>query len=38
MSVALSIMARLNHNVRLTVSPSYRRIRGRLEAIGEPGR
>ena len=35
MSVAFSIMARVHHSVRLALSPSYRQVRNRLEAIGQ---
>ena len=34
MSFAFSMMARLHHNLRLTLSPSYRRIHERLGEIG----
>jgi hypothetical protein len=33
MSVAYSLMASLRHRLLLTFSPSYRRIRARLEEI-----
>ena len=36
MSLALSMMSRLHHNLLLAFSPSYRRIRERLGEIGEP--
>jgi hypothetical protein len=36
MSVAISMMARFHHSVRLFVSPSYRQVRQRLEAIAQP--
>lgn len=36
MSVAFSMMARLHHNLLLALSPGYRQLRERLEAIGEP--
>ena len=35
MSVAFSMMARFQHSVRLIISPSYRQVRQRLEAIGQ---
>lgn len=34
MSVAFSIMARFHHNLLLALSPSYRQVRARLNAIG----
>jgi hypothetical protein len=36
MSVAFSVVARLHHSLRLALSPNYRQIRERLEAIGRP--
>jgi hypothetical protein len=33
MSIALSIMARVRHKLLFAISPSYRRVRARLEAI-----
>jgi hypothetical protein len=36
MSVAFSVMARLHHHLLLALSPSYRQLRRRLEAIGRP--
>lgn len=36
MSVAYSIVSRLHHNLRFALSPSYRRVRERLELIGQP--
>lgn len=33
MSVALSLVARLRHRLLFALSPSYRRIRARLEEI-----
>ena len=36
MSVAFSVMTRLHHNLLLVISPSYRQVRRRLEAIGRP--
>jgi hypothetical protein len=38
MSTALSMMARFHHNLLLALSPSYRQLRQRLEAIGQPVR
>ena len=38
MSVAVSMMARLHHNLLLAFSPSYRQVRARLEALGERAR
>jgi len=29
-------MTRLHHNLLLVISPSYRQVRRRLEAIGRP--
>lgn len=34
MSVAFSVIVRLQHNLRLTFSPSYRQVRKRLDALG----
>ena len=34
MSLAISMMARFHHGVRLVFSPSYRLVRRRIEAIG----
>ena len=34
MSVAFSMMARFHHSVRILLSPSYRQVRRRIEAIG----
>jgi hypothetical protein len=31
-------MARFHHNLLLTLSPSYRQLRARLDAIGAPVR
>jgi hypothetical protein len=36
MSVAFSVMTRVRHNLLLVISPSYRQVRRRLEAIGRP--
>lgn len=36
MSVALSMVERLHHNLRLTFSPSYRQVRQRIETIAQP--
>jgi hypothetical protein len=36
MSVAFSVMTRVSHNLLLVISPSYRQVRRRLEAIGRP--
>jgi hypothetical protein len=33
MSIAFSIMARFRHRLLFAISPSYRRVRARLEAI-----
>ena len=38
MSVAVSMMTRLHHNLLLAFSPNYRQVRARLEAIGAPRR
>jgi hypothetical protein len=38
MSVAYSIVTRLHHNLLLAMSPSYRKLRERLELFGQdPG-
>jgi hypothetical protein len=36
MSAAFSFVARLQHNLRLAISPNYRHIRERLESISRP--
>lgn len=36
MSVAFSVVARWHHQVLLALSPNYRQIRERLEAISRP--
>lgn len=38
MSMALSMMARFHHNLLLALSPSYRQMRARLDAIAPPAR
>lgn len=38
MSVALSVMARLHHNLMLALSPSYRQVRQRLQSISKSPR
>lgn len=38
MSVAFSMMARFHHSLLLALSPSYRQLRKRLDAIGPPVR
>ncbi len=35
MSLALSMVSRLHHNLLLAFSPSYRRLRQRLGEIGQ---
>ena len=35
MSVAFSLMARLRHRLLLSLSPSYRRIRERLDLLAQ---
>lgn len=36
MSVALSVVARLQHGLLLAFSPSYRQVRRRLDSIAAP--
>jgi len=36
MSAALSVVARWHHHLLLALSPNYRQIRERLEAISRP--
>jgi hypothetical protein len=36
MSAAFSVVARWHHHLLLALSPNYRQIRERLEAIGRP--
>ena len=35
MSVAFSLMARFRHRLLLALSPSYRRVRERLDALAQ---
>jgi len=38
MSLALSLVERMQHSLLLALSPSYRRMRRRLDSIAEPAR
>lgn len=38
MSAAFSLMNRLHHSLLFMLSPGYRRVRQRLESIGQPAR